>query len=67
MTILKEITVSPIHVQTQEKRTMQELQYKFAVVQGLKWPLGFAEPELYGSLALLEDDDALDPFKLEVW
>ena len=26
--------------QTQEKRTMQELQYKFAVVQGLKWPLG---------------------------
>ena len=40
MTILKEITVSPIHVQTQEKRTMQELQYKFAVVQGLKWPLG---------------------------
>ena len=46
------------------KRTIVQ---DFAVVQGLKWPLGLNLNFTVLSLVSSLDDDALDPFKLEVW
>lgn len=68
MTILKEITVSPMYIQRGEKNNSSTRLCsctRSQVAPRLVLNLNFTVLSLFSSLE--EDDDALDPFKLEVW